>query len=233
MAPLTEDHIDDILYLARIGDVTELLVLLTELREAGITTPSGGNTNKEYILAAKDEDGNTAIHMASANGHTGIVTTFLPQSSKSEATTTTSTAPTESSSSSSTPTQPPHILTTPQNTAGNTPLHWASVNGHLSTVKALVELGNADATVQNKAGRDPVFEAELADHGDVVDWLLRSCGELEVAIGAGERGKGGDDSSDEEEEEKKEKAVEGKGKGKKEVAVVDAVSKGVESLEVR
>ena len=72
MAPLTEDHIDDILYLARIGDVTELLVLLTELREAGITTLSGGNTNEEYILAAKDEDGNTAMHMASANGHTGM-----------------------------------------------------------------------------------------------------------------------------------------------------------------
>jgi len=68
------------------------------------------------------------------------------------------------------------------NEAGNTPLHWAALNGHLESVKLLIQSG-ADVTIINQAGHDAVFEAELNDKKDVVDWLLGAVEELENGIG--------------------------------------------------
>lgn len=68
------------------------------------------------------------------------------------------------------------------NDAGNTPLHWAALNGHLESVKLLVQSG-ADVTIINKAGHDAVFEAEINDKKEVVEWLLGAVEELEKGIG--------------------------------------------------
>jgi hypothetical protein len=68
------------------------------------------------------------------------------------------------------------------NEAGNTPLHWAALNGHLESVKLLVNAG-ADVTIINRAGHDAVYEAEINDKNDVVDWLLGAVEELEKGIG--------------------------------------------------
>jgi hypothetical protein len=68
------------------------------------------------------------------------------------------------------------------NDAGNTALHWAALNGHLDGVKSLVQSG-ADVTIINKAGHDAVFEAEINDKSEVVDWLLGAVDELEKGIG--------------------------------------------------
>lgn len=85
------------------------------------------------------------------------------------------------------------LINTP-NDNGNTPLHWAALNGHLECVKTLVDNG-ADPTITNKAGHDPVYEAELNDRKEVVDWVLKEGGDgLESGIG-GETGEG--DGSDE------------------------------------
>lgn len=62
-----------------------------------------------------------------------------------------------------------------RNSSGNTPLHWASLNGHLETVKALVEAG-ADMWIKNHAGNLAVFEAERAEKDDVVAYLLETGG---------------------------------------------------------
>lgn len=69
------------------------------------------------------------------------------------------------------------------NDSGNTPLHWAALNGRLDCVKLLVESG-ADVTIINKAGHDAVFEAEINDKKEVVDWLLGAVEELEKGIGS-------------------------------------------------
>lgn len=69
------------------------------------------------------------------------------------------------------------------NDAGNTSLHWAALNGHLESVKLLIQAG-ADVTIINKAGHDAVFEAEINDKGDVVEWLLETVEELESGVGA-------------------------------------------------
>ena len=67
------------------------------------------------------------------------------------------------------------------NEAGNTPLHWAALNGHLESVKLLLHAG-ASVGLFNRAGHDAVFEAEINDKQDVVDWLLGAVDELESGI---------------------------------------------------
>ena len=73
------------------------------------------------------------------------------------------------------------------NDSGNTPLHWAALNGHLECVKILIQLG-ADVTIINKAGHDAVFEAEINDKKEVGDWLLGAVEGLEKGVGSVEEG---------------------------------------------
>jgi hypothetical protein len=83
------------------------------------------------------------------------------------------------------------------NDAGNTPLHWAALNGQLESVKILIQSG-ADVTIINRAGHDAVFEAEINDKKEVVDWLLGAVEELENGIGqAGEASRDDDGAVEE------------------------------------
>lgn len=68
-----------------------------------------------------------------------------------------------------------------RNAAGNTPLHWAALNGHLECVKVLVDAG-ADPTITNNAGHDAVYEAELNDKREVVEWVLKESEGMEEGI---------------------------------------------------
>jgi len=109
------------------------------------------------------------------------------------------------------------------NDAGNTPLHWAALNGHLECVKLLIHSG-ADVTIINRAGHDAVFEAEINDKREVVDWLLGAVEELENGIGqAGEASGDGDDNMDEED----------KGVAQGSTAAVEDVRKQMEDMETR
>lgn len=66
MAPkLSEDEIDDLVYLARTGDDSELTEMLSTLAERENAAPA------EILLAAKDEGKSTTLHMATGNGHVG------------------------------------------------------------------------------------------------------------------------------------------------------------------
>jgi uncharacterized protein len=59
----------------------------------------------------------------------------------------------------------------PQNSAGNTPLHWACLNNHVDTVKLLVQEG-ADMFMKNNAGKDAVWEAQQRGNEELVGWML-------------------------------------------------------------
>ena len=99
-----------------------------------------------------------------------------------------------------------------QNSAGNTALHWAALNGHLESVKVLLEQGS-NPTITNQRGHDAVYEAELNDKQSVVEWVLKEGGEgLEegvagdVAEGEGEGevdGEGDEEMGNMDEEERK------------------------------
>jgi uncharacterized protein len=60
-----------------------------------------------------------------------------------------------------------------QNEQGNTPLHWASLNGHVEVVKMLLELG-VNPLIRNHSGLSPATVAEQANHVDIVTLLLES-----------------------------------------------------------
>lgn len=83
-----------------------------------------------------------------------------------------------------------------QNGSGNTPLHWASVNGHLEAVKLLIDAG-ADPTIINKAGHDAVYEAEINGKDTVVEWLLTKGRGLETGITGSHEGARVEDATQE------------------------------------
>lgn len=65
---LTTDQIDDLLYLARLGETADLQAGVDLFAKTLSTTPG------TILTAAVDKDsGNGLLHMAAANGHTGTL----------------------------------------------------------------------------------------------------------------------------------------------------------------
>jgi uncharacterized protein len=167
---LSEDTIDDLVYLARAGELDELKTEITTL-----TTTQSCPASTILLSAIDLASGNTLLHYPAANGSLPITTyllSILPPS----------------------PTGLPAAVSKQildrKNNSGNTALHWAALNGHLEVVKALVEAG-ADPGVMNAAGRDAIVEAEMsgkegADKCAV--WMLEHWAGAEQGIGAGEEG---------------------------------------------
>ncbi|KAH7413754.1 ankyrin repeat-containing domain protein [Phaeosphaeria sp. MPI-PUGE-AT-0046c] len=155
MSSLEEDAIDEILYLARANEAAELTSYLSEL------SAQTKRSSAELVAAAIDPySKNGALHYAAANGHNDVIKVLFSVSAEK-------------------PT--PNVINA-VNDAGNTPLHWAALNGQLESVKLLIQSG-ADVTIINRAGHDAVFEAEINDKKEVVDWLLGAVEELENGIG--------------------------------------------------
>ncbi|KAL8664551.1 MAG: hypothetical protein Q9202_002960 [Teloschistes flavicans] len=154
---ITADEIDDLLYLARTNDIHTLRAGVDALAKTQNASPT------TIISAIKDPDsGNTLLHYASANGAMDVLKYLLLPPAP---------ATTGSNVHNATATSPMGLNLDLQNEAGNTPLHWAAMNGHLEVVKLLVKSG-ADLKVQNQAGHDATFEAERGGKEDVVAWLL-------------------------------------------------------------
>lgn len=67
MAPqLSEDELDDVVYLARTGQDADLTETLTSLAVREQTTTAA------ILIAASDEGKSTTLHMAAGNGHKGV-----------------------------------------------------------------------------------------------------------------------------------------------------------------
>ena len=96
-------------------------------------------------LNYRDEttNSNTALHMASANGHLHIVKLLLEQADMNV-----------------------NII----NDSGNTPLHYASFNGHLEVVRVLIE-NKADANIKNENGNIAIEEALSQSKRDIAEML--------------------------------------------------------------
>lgn len=64
--PLTEAQVDDLVYFARDGQLEDFQASLT-----AITESSCSSYLNIIAVAFDEESGNSPLHMASANGHTG------------------------------------------------------------------------------------------------------------------------------------------------------------------
>ncbi|KAI4148857.1 MAG: hypothetical protein LQ340_004905 [Diploschistes diacapsis] len=153
---ISESMIDDLLYFSRTADSEALQVTLGEASKEFAAPPH------DILATAIDADsGNSSLHMAAANGHTEIIKLILSLTP----------VPSTSTPALSASSAAPPALINLVNKSGNTPLHWAALNGHLEAVKALVDAG-ADVDVKNAAGHDAAFEAEQAQKEEVASWLV-------------------------------------------------------------
>ncbi|KAK6534064.1 hypothetical protein TWF281_005403 [Arthrobotrys megalospora] len=187
---LDEDTIDDLLYFCRTGELSDLKETISGLSK------SLNRYSLEIPAAAVDPySGNTCLHMAAANNHVEVVEYILsleppplatpvvhPEVSSSNSTAALPTGITSDGTSITIPPPYLHTLLNFPNESGNTPLHWACLNGHIQAVKVLVKAG-ADPGVLNAAGHDCVYEAEVNDKSNVVEWVLNFAEGLESGVG--------------------------------------------------
>ncbi|WVR08004.1 hypothetical protein IAU60_005048 [Kwoniella sp. DSM 27419] len=99
-APTTEE-VEDILLSARYGELDEIKDFVNKYGEGPLET-------------ARDERGNTVLHMCCGNGHLDVLKHLIPLV--------------------------PNSLLQQTNEAGSPPIHWAVANNHVTCVQALVEL---------------------------------------------------------------------------------------------
>jgi len=156
---LTADEIDDLLYFTRANEAQDLQQTVSALSQ------KYGCDAREVLEACIDADtGNSVLHYCSANGLADLLQSLLSSLK----------APERTGTSNGKTADRPQLINH-QNAQGNTPLHWASYNGHLELVKLLVGVG-ADMWVKNAAGHLAMFEAERADKSEVVQYLLEAGG---------------------------------------------------------
>lgn len=78
------------------------------------------------------------------------------------------------------PKEPRQALLDAVNEYGNTALHWAAMNGHLSVVRLLVEEGGASPALANDKNYVALDLAGLNDKMAVVDYFLASAEKAET-----------------------------------------------------
>ncbi|KAI0396770.1 ankyrin [Xylariaceae sp. FL0594] len=179
MAPnLSEDEIDDLVYLARAGEDADLSEMLQSLSARDAATPS------EILVAAREEPGKaTCLHMAAANGHAKTVTlilSYLPIPTKRSVVggLPEAPAPSEQTGSQEAAAQAEPAYIDAQNSFGNTALHWACLGGHLDIVKLLLSRG-ASPAIANDKDQIPLDLAAFNNHMHVVDYFLSQSKDLE------------------------------------------------------
>jgi uncharacterized protein len=174
--------VDDLIYYARTGDLVALKSTVTELSTSQCLTAH------QIIEAATDAEpggagpGCCLLHWPSANGNEEVLRYLLSSPNPKQDAAEGSVLNPASGSG----------FVNHKNNSGNTPLHWAALNGHLECVKALVAVGG-DPAITNNAGRDALYEADCSGQEggrEVAEWILANCAELEkgskVAAGAAE-----------------------------------------------
>ncbi|KAI0919117.1 hypothetical protein AcW1_003424 [Taiwanofungus camphoratus] len=131
------DDLEEVLLSCRYGDVDEIKQFVDQF-------------GPDPLNDARDDHGNTILHMVCGNGHTEALEYLLPIVSPS--------------------------LLSVQNNAKSTPLHWAALNSQLSIARALVRFPQGPGIdlidIKNAAGRSSLGEAENAGWDEGAKWFV-------------------------------------------------------------
>ncbi|KAG8694587.1 hypothetical protein FRC09_009752 [Ceratobasidium sp. 395] len=133
MSTPTNDDYEDLLLSCRFGDTDDVRTFVEKF-------------GAEAVASARDENGNTVLHMTCANGHEDILTYLLPL-------------------------LPSSILSV-QNASKSTALHWAATNKHLNIVQKLAGAQPSLIDIKNAAGRTPLGEAEMVEWDEGAQWMV-------------------------------------------------------------
>ncbi|OWT38468.1 hypothetical protein AYX14_02482 [Cryptococcus neoformans] len=188
----TEEQIEDAILSARFGDLDDLKTFVDAF-------------GKEALAEARDERGNTVLHMCCGNGHLDVLEYLLPL-------------------------VPPSLLSV-TNETGSPAMHYAVANNNTECVKALVnwpeEQGGGLPLLKQKnaSGRDAFLESMFAGEGkeEVSGWIEGYLYRVE----------GGDDEEEGEGEGKEIKMSVGDEVVEDEAEVVDELAEKAEALEVK
>ncbi|KAM0756061.1 hypothetical protein T439DRAFT_320751 [Meredithblackwellia eburnea MCA 4105] len=130
----TAEELEELIQCARYGEQEDLDDMVTFVAKYG----------NDYLATAKDDRGNSCLHMACANGHIKTLELLLPHLPSSA------------------------LIAT--NSSQSTPLHWAALNFHLPILRVLCPLlPPAAFEMKNSKGKTPVQEAEEATESWVVE----------------------------------------------------------------
>ncbi|PIL33662.1 transporter [Ganoderma sinense ZZ0214-1] len=133
----TPDDLEELLLSARYGDVDDIQQFVDKFGSDALTT-------------ARDDNGNSILHMVAGNGHTDALDLILPLV--------------------------PSSLLAARNNAGSTALHWAALNSHLDVAKKLVQHPGGPGVdlidIKNSTGRSPLGEAENAGWEEGARWFV-------------------------------------------------------------
>lgn len=113
----------------------------------------------ELVADARDGFGNTALHMAAANGHEEVVRVLLSRRCS---------VPFSARGADAF-----QQFLDARNESGNTALHWAAQNNRAAVVRMLCEAG-ARVDIPNSSGKTPLNEANMRAYEDVIVELLKA-----------------------------------------------------------
>jgi len=134
--PPSPEDTEELLLIARYGELDELKSFIEKFGTKPLTD-------------ARDEDGNTVLHMVCGNGHLDLLDYLVPDH------------------------VPPSFATVQNLSAGSTALHWATLNKQFDVVKRLVKLCGAEVLdIKNKSGRSAITEAEMNEWAEGVTWMV-------------------------------------------------------------
>ncbi|RDX43397.1 cytoplasmic protein [Lentinus brumalis] len=137
LATPTQEDLEELLLSCRYGDVEDIQQFVEKF-------------GPDALATARDDNGNTILHMVAGNGHTEALDYLLPQV--------------------------PSSLISVRNNAGSTPLHWAALNSHLPVAQKLVQFPGGPGVdlidIKNNTGRSPLGEAENAGWEEGAKWFV-------------------------------------------------------------